>query len=188
MKTTRRELLLGLGSTVICAGCGGGSSTSNQGDASTNLECSMSSDGGAREYCLLSALRVRVPAGAALRSGEAMLLNADDNTAVILARDDGGLYARSGICTHACCIVALCDDSSCGALTPTPLACASTDIVRPNPRDGVICPCHGSSFRLSDGSVVKGPARTPLPTYLAIVDGRDVIVDTGVIVHADVRA
>jgi Rieske Fe-S protein len=27
----------------------------------------------------------------------------------------------------------------------------------------VSCPCHGSSFRLTDGSVVKGPATNPLP-------------------------
>jgi Rieske Fe-S protein len=27
----------------------------------------------------------------------------------------------------------------------------------------VSCPCHGSSFRLADGSVVKGPAANPLP-------------------------
>jgi Rieske Fe-S protein len=27
----------------------------------------------------------------------------------------------------------------------------------------VNCPCHGSSFALADGSVVKGPATNPLP-------------------------
>jgi nitrite reductase/ring-hydroxylating ferredoxin subunit len=29
--------------------------------------------------------------------------------------------------------------------------------------DAVVCPCHGSTFRL-DGSIVKGPAASPQPT------------------------
>ena len=43
--------------------------------------------------------------------------------------------------------------------------------------DGFIsCPCHGSTFRVSDGSVVMGPAQqglTPLPSK---VHGNDVVV------------
>jgi nitrite reductase/ring-hydroxylating ferredoxin subunit len=37
----------------------------------------------------------------------------------------------------------------------------------------VVCPWHGSTFRLSDGGVVHGPAATDQPTLLTrIVDGR----------------
>src|SRR5207245_1815513 len=137
------------------------------------------SDSGAQEYCLLSAQRVRVAGGVALQNGEAVLVNADDNTAVILARDVEGLYARSAICTHACCIVALCESAACGRLTPSPKACEATAIVRPDAAQGIVCPCHGSTFSLLDGSVIKGPARKPLPAFAVIVDGDDAWVDTG---------
>lgn len=35
----------------------------------------------------------------------------------------------------------------------------------------VVCPWHGSTFELSDGSVVHGPAAAPQPAYDAKVDG-----------------
>jgi Rieske Fe-S protein len=42
--------------------------------------------------------------------------------------------------------------------------------------DGLIhCPCHGSQFRISDGSVVRGPATRSL-------DGRSVALEDDVIV------
>jgi nitrite reductase/ring-hydroxylating ferredoxin subunit len=38
---------------------------------------------------------------------------------------------------------------------------------------GVTCPWHGSRFDLTDGSVRRGPATAPQPTYDARVrDGR----------------
>jgi nitrite reductase/ring-hydroxylating ferredoxin subunit len=34
------------------------------------------------------------------------------------------------------------------------------------------CPCHGSTFRISDGSVVTGPATRPLtPVPITVTDG-----------------
>lgn len=33
------------------------------------------------------------------------------------------------------------------------------------------CPCHGSSFRVADGSVITGPARDPLARLAAAIDG-----------------
>jgi nitrite reductase/ring-hydroxylating ferredoxin subunit/uncharacterized membrane protein len=36
----------------------------------------------------------------------------------------------------------------------------------------VVCPWHGSTFRLSDGAVIHGPATAPMPRFLSrIVDG-----------------
>jgi nitrite reductase/ring-hydroxylating ferredoxin subunit/uncharacterized membrane protein len=36
----------------------------------------------------------------------------------------------------------------------------------------VVCPWHGSTFRLSDGAVVHGPATAPMPRFLTrVVDG-----------------
>lgn len=55
--------------------------------------------------------------------------------------DDKGAFAQSAVCTHLGCLT------------------------RPNAsEDGFFCPCHGSEFSL-DGSVIKGPAPTPLPHF-----------------------
>jgi Rieske Fe-S protein len=58
---------------------------------------------------------------------------------IVIARDGGGLYAMSAICTHAGC--------------PTRATSA-----------GLFCPCHGSIFD-RDGQVTRGPARAPLPHF-----------------------
>jgi Rieske Fe-S protein len=43
--------------------------------------------------------------------------------------------------------------------------------------DGLIqCPCHGSHFRIADGSVARGPATRPLDTRAVTVDGDVVVV------------
>jgi nitrite reductase/ring-hydroxylating ferredoxin subunit/uncharacterized membrane protein len=62
---------------------------------------------------------------------------------VLLVRDGGRLRALASTCSHAG-----------GPLDEGEFA------------DGcVICPWHGSTFRLEDGSVVRGPASTPQPAY-----------------------
>jgi Rieske Fe-S protein len=41
--------------------------------------------------------------------------------------------------------------------------------------DGTIgCPCHGSKFSISDGSVVNGPATTPLARISIKVQGSSI--------------
>jgi Rieske Fe-S protein len=43
--------------------------------------------------------------------------------------------------------------------------------------DGIIsCPCHGSTFRVSDGSVVTGPAAQGLTPMTVTVQANDVVV------------
>jgi nitrite reductase/ring-hydroxylating ferredoxin subunit len=72
-------------------------------------------------------------------------------TGVLLARHGGGIVALLDRCSHRGC--ALHE----GALED----------------DTVVCPCHGSRFRLEDGSVAAGPATAPQPRLLARVrDGR----------------
>ena len=70
---------------------------------------------------------------------------------LLLVHDAGRLVALDNVCTHAG-----------GSLNEGTF------------KDGcVTCPLHGSTFRLTDGSVVHGPASVPQPSYEARVrDGR----------------
>jgi 3-phenylpropionate/trans-cinnamate dioxygenase ferredoxin subunit len=44
--------------------------------------------------------------------------------------------------------------------------------------NGVVeCPCHGSNFDLKTGSVVKGPAAKPEPSFQVKVEGDDLLID-----------
>lgn len=38
------------------------------------------------------------------------------------------------------------------------------------------CPCHGSEFAFADGTRVAGPAKDPLPSYRAVIEGDKVLV------------
>jgi nitrite reductase/ring-hydroxylating ferredoxin subunit len=85
---------------------------------------------------------------------------------VIVARDSGGVYAMSAVCTHAGCLL---DD---GAATISA---------------GLSCPCHGSRFD-GNGAVTAGPARASLQHY-AVSVGSDgsIVVDGSQPVGASTR-
>jgi nitrite reductase/ring-hydroxylating ferredoxin subunit len=87
---------------------------------------------------------------AELGEGEHRRVTAGDAT-VLLARSDGELYALANTCSHAG-----------GPLDEGELV------------DGcVVCPWHASTFQLTDGSIVRGPASVPQPTYQTRVrDGK----------------
>jgi Rieske Fe-S protein len=66
---------------------------------------------------------------------------------VVVARDAGGVYAMSRVCTHQGCLL---DDTSSGVA------------------GGLHCPCHGSAFD-GNGAVTHGPAGAALQHYAVTI-------------------
>jgi len=91
-----------------------------------------------------------------LAEGAPRVVRAGD-TEVLLYRDGGRLHALWASCTH-----------ECGPLAEGHFA------------DGcVTCPWHGSTFRLADGKVVRGPAAASQPVYeTRVTDGGKIEVRT----------
>jgi nitrite reductase/ring-hydroxylating ferredoxin subunit len=76
-----------------------------------------------------------------------------DGVPVLLVRKEGRLYGLIDRCSHRGCPLHE------GELKD----------------DAVVCPCHGSTFRL-DGSIVKGPATSPQPALQVRVESGKVEV------------
>lgn len=73
-----------------------------------------------------------------------------DEKIVVTQPQEGDFKAFSAICTHQNCVVA--------------------DVA-----DGTVnCACHGSRFRITDGSVEQGPATRPLPEEPITVEGNSI--------------
>ena len=97
------------------------------------------------------------PSGAAQMGGTALGLAADipvgggkvyETAQVVVTQPAKGQYkAFSAICTHVGCI---CNQVANGTIN---------------------CPCHGAKFKITDGSVVAGPATTPLAGATVTVSG-----------------
>lgn len=76
---------------------------------------------------------------------------------VLLKKSDGSLLALSLLCTHVCCVCSY-DPAS----------------------NRIYCPCHGSVFD-SNGSVLQGPASSPLPQVQLKVDAAGNVYPTGIL-------
>ena len=70
---------------------------------------------------------------------------------MLLVRHDGAVFAMEDTCGHAGC----------------PLSSGRLD------GSTIVCPCHGSTYRLEDGAVIHGPSPFPQPTFeVRLRDGR----------------
>lgn len=95
-------------------------------------------------------------AAAASDVGEGQLHHVDiDGQAVVLARTGGELFAMGATCSHYGASLAEGELADDGCL---------------------VCPWHGSRFRLRDGSVAQGPATAPQLSYLVRTRGERVEV------------
>ncbi|MDF1602673.1 Rieske (2Fe-2S) protein [Nocardioides sp. YIM 152315] len=70
-----------------------------------------------------------------------------DQKVVVTQPTEGDFKAFSAVCTHQSCVVARIADGT------------------------IDCTCHGSKFSAADGSVVNGPATSPLAPVSISVDG-----------------
>lgn len=71
---------------------------------------------------------------------------------VVTQPSKGKFKAFSAVCTHQGCIVQTISNGQ------------------------IICPCHGSSFSVKDGSVINGPATQPLESLPVSVKGDQITV------------
>jgi Rieske Fe-S protein len=75
----------------------------------------------------------------------------DGKNIVITQPQAGSFKAFTAVCTHQGCIVNSVADGT------------------------IDCPCHGSKFSIKDGSVVNGPASSPLAAVAIKVDGTSIV-------------
>ncbi|GAA2126652.1 MULTISPECIES: QcrA and Rieske domain-containing protein [Arthrobacter] len=89
---------------------------------------------------------VRVGKLSEVKVGATATGTANGKTVVIFRSADQKVLAYDATCTHAGC----------------PVAPSGQNFE---------CPCHGSAFKGADGSVITGPARSPLAPLTAAIDG-----------------
>ncbi|RCG29609.1 Rieske (2Fe-2S) protein [Sphaerisporangium album] len=149
-ETTRRAMMLGAsgaGLAVVLTACSGGDSSATVDGGSSSGPAPASSAAG----------DATAGGDSAGGSGGGLAKTSDipkgggkvfkDQGVVITQPSDGEFKAFSAICTHQGC----------------PVNAVSGGTIN--------CPCHGSKFSISDGSVTAGPAKKPLEEKQVKVDG-----------------
>lgn len=145
MDTSRRSVLAA-GAATLVTGCGG----DDGGPSAPETEATPGASDSA------SASR-----GSSAPGGEELARTADvpvgggtivkDRKIVVTQPEAGEFKAFSAVCTHQQCLVGSVEDGL------------------------IVCPCHGSRFRVTDGSVERGPATRPLPPEEITVSGDAVL-------------
>ncbi|XUX00705.1 MAG: Rieske (2Fe-2S) protein [Dehalogenimonas sp.] len=97
---------------------------------------------------MLNASTRDVPAGT-------MIGIESEGKSVLIANIGGKYYAINNVCTHMGCTL-------------------SNGTLKGNQ---VQCPCHGSTFDVTTGELVHGPAKKPEPSYKVTVEGEKITVD-----------
>jgi Rieske Fe-S protein len=141
--TTRRVVLTATAASacLALAGC----ATYGQGNAPAATAAGTDNQAGAGSGHGSDAGAAAIARVSQLPVGGGLILA--DRRIVLTQPTAGTVRAFSAVCTHAGCTVS---GISGGKIT---------------------CPCHGSAFQLSDGSVANGPASQPLPSVNVTVDG-----------------
>lgn len=155
--TSRRALLIGaggVGATVALAACGTGDDDT-LGNGATNAPAGGDSTNGTETGGTETGGTDTGSGGAGLSTSEVPVgggVILADQGAVVTQPAEGEFKAFSNICTHQGCPVANLDGGT------------------------INCTCHFSSFSIEDGSVVSGPAPSPLEEKTVTVDGDSLTV------------
>jgi Rieske Fe-S protein len=160
---SRRALLIGAGVTCAAAlaGCttydanNGGlagapptsSSAAPSGGGAPSASGAASASGGAAHGSAPVAAALATTAEVPEGGGKII----DGKNIVITQPQAGSFKAFTAVCTHQGCIVNSVADGT------------------------IDCPCHGSKFSIKDGSVVNGPASSPLAPVAIKVDGTSIV-------------
>ena len=155
---SRRALLLGAGVTCVAALAGCSTYDANNGGVAgppPSAPATSSAGGAAPSGSGGGAATGSAPAASALAStsqvpeGGGTIISGKN--IVITQPQAGSFKAFTAVCTHQGCIV-----SSVSGGT-------------------INCPCHGSKFSIKDGSVVNGPAASPLAAIPIEVEGNSIV-------------
>ncbi|HEX7475179.1 MAG TPA: non-heme iron oxygenase ferredoxin subunit [Dehalococcoidales bacterium] len=100
-------------------------------------------------------METRIAATKDVPAGQMLGIEHQDQS-IVVANVDGKFYAIGNICTHMECML------SDGILTG----------------EKVECPCHGSTFDVRTGAVLKGPADEPEPVFKLTIEGEQILLIT----------
>lgn len=81
-----------------------------------------------------------------------VIVPAGETKVVVTQPTSGEFVGLSAVCPHQNCLVGSVDG------------------------ERIICPCHGSQFSVTDGSVLQGPATTGLAPVAVTVEGDQVVL------------
>ncbi|MCS0602079.1 Rieske (2Fe-2S) protein [Streptomyces sp. LP11] len=150
---TTRRTVLATGTAALALGAAGCGTGKSGGDASASQAADASAPASASSPAPVSSS----PAAA---GGQALAATSEipegggkvfkEQKVVVTQPAKGQFKAFSATCTHQGCTVAEVADGA------------------------IVCPCHGSRFDISDGSVSHGPATRPLDTESIMVMGNSI--------------
>jgi Rieske Fe-S protein len=154
---SRRNVVLGasvVGAAGLLAACGGGSSDSTAGTGSggsstgaPDSSASTDDNGGGDGGGSGGSEKLASTSDVPVKGG-----TINKNAKVVVCQPASGTFkAFSAVCTHQSCLVASVDNNV------------------------ITCPCHGSQFSATDGSVMGGPAPAPLSQVSVTVSGDDIV-------------